>query len=63
MDKAIFGQKMQVIDDEERLAAQWIGENALLVSVYVRFERVCSGLLIKSLRLERHDTANALLNQ
>ncbi len=55
--------KIQVIDDEERLAAPWIGEDALLVSVCVRFESVCSSLLLKSLRLERHDTANALLNQ
>ncbi len=52
-----------VIDDQERTAVRWRGEDALLVSVYVRFGSVCSGFLMKSLLFERHGTANAHMNQ
>ncbi len=55
--------KIQVIDDQERTAARWIGEDTLLVSVYARFECLCSGFLMKSLLFERHGTANARVNQ
>ncbi len=52
-----------VIDDQERTAVRWRGEDALLVSVYVRFESVCSVFLMKSLLFERYGTANARVNQ
>ncbi len=41
----------------------WRGEDVLLVSVYARFECLCSVSFIKSLLFERHGTANARMNQ